>query len=384
MAREKGTGSYYRDTTAKKVRWIGEITLGGKRHRVSAGTKTDAKAKVKALVVKYGSGAPLEDRRVTVADVVDAFMERELPNMTRNGQPLAPSTQETYTWAADVVRRDLGKVRLADLTVGRVETFLDDLAEGGLSKASLVKMRSKLGQFIAFAERRGQVGRNVAKLAVLPPTAKATEKRRSLSPDDARTLLAVLRATRNGAMYALSLTLGLRPGEAAGLFWEDLRLDDDPPTLNVTRGVQLTRGAAGISDDLKTTASKRTLELSPDMVAWLRDHRRAQLEERLAADRWLDDRLVFASPTGRVLDPKALRTMLAEVCETAEVPKMRPNELRHSCASLLADEGVPNELIADLLGHSTTRMVEQTYKHRLRPVVSVAAHAVWTGSADAQ
>ena len=34
--------------------------------------------------------------------------------------------------------------------------------------------------------------------------------------------------------------------------------------------------------------------------------------------------------------------------------------------------------IADLLGHTTTEMVDQTYRHRLRPVVSIATEADWT------
>ena len=86
---------------------------------------------------------------------------------------------------------------------------------------------------------------------------------------------------------------------------------------------------------------------------------------------------MFASPTGRVLDPSNMRRELAAICRRAQVPAVRPNELRHSCASLLSDEGVPNEEIADLLGHTTTRMVHQTYRHRLRPVVDIAARARW-------
>jgi len=33
--------------------------------------------------------------------------------------------------------------------------------------------------------------------------------------------------------------------------------------------------------------------------------------------------------------------------------------------------------IADLLGHTTTRMVDQTYRHRLTAVIDVAAKADW-------
>jgi integrase len=39
---------------------------------------------------------------------------------------------------------------------------------------------------------------------------------------------------------------------------------------------------------------------------------------------------------------------------------------------------VPIERIADLLGHTTTRMAEQTYRHRIRPVIDVAARHDWT------
>ena len=45
---------------------------------------------------------------------------------------------------------------------------------------------------------------------------------------------------------------------------------------------------------------------------------------------------------------------------------------RHSAASLLSDKGVPLEQIADQLGHTTTRMLEQHYRHQVRPSVSAS------------
>ena len=49
-----------------------------------------------------------------------------------------------------------------------------------------------------------------------------------------------------------------------------------------------------------------------------------------------------------------------------------PNELRHSAASLLSAAGVPLEEIADVLGHTSTRMLEQHYRHQVKP--SIDAH----------
>lgn len=87
---------------------------------------------------------------------------------------------------------------------------------------------------------------------------------------------------------------------------------------------------------------------------------------------------MFGSPNGRVIDPARARRRLATGCSEIGVPRVTPNELRHSCASLLSDDGVPIERVADLLGHTTTRMVEQTYRHRIRPVIDVAARHNWT------
>ncbi|MEO7398022.1 MAG: tyrosine-type recombinase/integrase [Ilumatobacteraceae bacterium] len=49
-----------------------------------------------------------------------------------------------------------------------------------------------------------------------------------------------------------------------------------------------------------------------------------------------------------------------------------PNELRHSAASLLSAAGVLLEHIADVLGHTNTRMLGQTYRHSIQPSIVAA------------
>lgn len=200
-----------------------------------------------------------------------------------------------------------------------VEAALDRLVTGVLGRASAVKILNVLSQALSVAERRDEVSRNVARLAKVPSTAKPAVARRSLSPEHARPLLAALDDEHNGAMFALSLRLGLRPGEAAGLYWSDLDLDVG--TLNVTRGVRLEKGRAVVSDSLKASGAKRTLATPPDLVAQLVAHRRAQSAERLAASNWIDDRLVSTSPTGDVLSPPNTRRQLHALCVRIEAER---------------------------------------------------------------
>jgi integrase len=165
--------------------------------------------------------------------------------------------------------------------------------------------------------------------------------------------------------------LRLDPGDGRTHTTRQFSVWEGGGEYNVTRGLRRVKGTNTISDDLKTKASKRTIELPADLAEWLSDHRRAQAADHLSP-------LMFTSPAAGIVDPSRSRKDLARYCALAGVPKITPNELRHSCASLLSDMGVANELIADLLGHTTTRMVDETYRHRLRPVVDVAARADWT------
>src|SRR5262249_7537479 len=67
------------------------------------------------------------------------------------------------------------------------------------------------------------------------------------------------------------------------------------------------------------------------------------------------------------------RRELAAIARKAGVGSVSRYDLRHSACSLLSFYGVPNERIADILGHATTRMVDEIYRH---PVGGVLRHGV--------
>lgn len=370
--RPRGEGTVYYDD--KRRRWIGAVTVAGRRRKVVGKDKTEARARLAQLLAAKTTGAPVADRAFTVANSISTLLQRDVPSRRRHGRPLTPSTLELYRWAGAIIVDQIGTARLADLTTDDVEAMFDRLAKRQkLGEWSLRKIRSTLQQAITLSVKRHRAVRNVALEAKLPDIASPTKRRDALGTDDARRLLETLRGHRNGAMFALSLQVGLRPGEAAGLYWADL----DSNVLNVRHAVRLVDGRAVVVDELKTNTSERLIELPAELADWLTEHRAEQVIERLAAPAWKDDRLIFASSTGTVLSPPNVRRQLTTICAEAGVPAVRPNELRHSCASLLSDAGVPNVQIADLLGHASTRMVDQTYRHRLRPLVDVAARTEW-------
>jgi len=55
-----------------------------------------------------------------------------------------------------------------------------------------------------------------------------------------------------------------------------------------------------------------------------------------------------------------------------------PRELRHSFVSIMSDNGVPIENIADLVGHASTAVTEEVYRHQLKPVITKGAETMNT------
>jgi len=281
----KGTGTIYKDD--KRNLYVGQITIRGKRHRVYGPTKVATREKLNTLIRGDDKSAPLVERPdgPNMRHLLEEWLRRDVA-----GRDVAPATIAAHRWAADHVISIAGHLSVATLTVSEVETALEMLhTDTDMSRASLVKVRSSWRQSLQYAARRGIVTSNVAADALLPAGAARRVSRQSLEPDEARALLAVLRATPDGLLFGLSLRLGLRPGEAAALQWRDI--DIEKGVLSVNRSRQLDgRGRPVIVDDLKVESARRTLGMPSD-VRWPvvpvdrpRDARRTLRDRRRAED----------------------------------------------------------------------------------------------------
>ena len=191
-----------------------------------------------------------------------------------------------------------------------------------------------------------------------------------MTAEQARTFLAATEGTPLVGMWVTMAYLGVRPGEAAGLSWDDI---DDRGVVHVRRARKLGELGAAVVGATKNAWSVRSLDAPPAVLSALRARRKQQARERLAAGGlWANPNdLVFTSPTGRPTDPALVRREFAAVIERAGLGDgWTPNHLRHTAASLMAHAGVPIEEVADQLGHRDTRMASLHYRHRIKPTVA--------------
>lgn len=118
----------------------------------------------------------------------------------------------------------------------------------------------------------------------------------------------------------------------------------------------------------KTDTSDRRIPLSPPCIRVLKNHLRYQQAERdSAGDRWKDSGYIFTTSHGTPLDPQHVTHNIKALCDRAGVRQIRFHDLRHTCATLLIETGVPLITVKELLGHANIAVTANIYTHTRLP-----------------
>ena len=72
---------------------------------------------------------------------------------------------------------------------------------------------------------------------------------------------------------------------------------------------------------------------------------------------------MFVTPVGTALDPANLVKAFKRHLKDAGLPEMRFHDLRHSAASMMLADGLPLNVVPDILGHSLTSTTVVIYGH---------------------
>ncbi len=416
LVRGHNEGSLFRRATGQ---YVAVVTMrDGRRVSRWAKDRDAAKVNLAELLRLRDAGAPTT-ARIRVGDYLERWVSDD--------HGWAPATARKHEIAVRVhIVPSLGGLRLRELQVRDIERFL----AGRSRTRTVLHLRATLRRALADAERDGLVDRNVAGMA-RPPAVRDRE-RTILDAAQARSLLETTRTTRYGPLWTILVTTGLRISEALGLAWSDVDLGGNDETVGsgnradpgvlVGRPVPRSRGALredgragrdGLVDRVhrparlgepdhgfpvhvrpgggaaitvrlalsreagewvrrppKTAKGRRTIPLTALGVEALRAQREQQRADRGMAS---VDGLVFTTPTGHPHHATNLLPRLRADLAAAGLPKVGLHDLRHSAATLLYSMGVPLEVIADQLGHSTVRVTQDLYRHRVPELQRAAA-----------
>lgn len=348
----------------------------GKRRQLQKGgfrTRRDAEAALRDILGQMDRGAYVSPTRQSVGQFFEEWL-------TAIRSTVRATTWETYgiLARAHVIPR-IGALPLSQLGPEHLNRLYSDLlahgrrdGRGGLSRRTVRFVHTVIHRALKDACRWGRLARNAAEVADPP-----AQERNPMKVWDSVQLRHFFDAVRNDRLYALWLlagTTGMRRGELLGLRWEDL--DFDVGYARVRQTVVLVGNRPSFSEP-KTKRGRRVIPLPLETVAALRSHRKAQNEERLRLGQaYKDSGLVFVHVDGRVISPRLLSDWFERQASAAGLPRIRLHDLRHSFATGALAAGVSLWAVADILGHASTAITDEVYRHELPPALRDATERV--------
>lgn len=320
--------------------------------------RKDAEKWLRGALARRDRGEPLEEPDITFEALHDEWLASEKRK---------PKTMEIYrdnykyyvgpTWAS---------ARISSITSRAVQKWVNKMVEKGRASSTVRMAYGSFRSAIKYALDHEMLIKSPLRGIKLPK--KEKRKANVLEPEEALKVLEVCRAEPMGIFAAFLLWSGTRPNEAGGLQWKDVNWEKG--SVEIRRDVVWLHGAKWAFDDVKTESGYRSFTLPASFMAWLKEHRQAQLERRLRIGRdWYDYDLVFTNEVGEPLTPSAYRFLWKKILKQAGLPedrqKMRAYDARHTMATLLLLERTPTKVVSARLGHASTAITEDVYSHVL-------------------
>ena len=390
----KGNGSVYspkpgvyeyrfnlgKDPETGKYRYSPKRTLHCKSKN-KRGREAELREALEAYKTELNTGiVPAKSTPQTVGEYAEQF------HALRKGTMRSPLSYDREGYDIAHIKTLFGNVRLTALKPLVIkEAYAKARKEGTFSESELHKIHAKLSQIMKEAVNDELLAKNpCAKISVPRPQAA---ERQALSADEARRLLECLQEGELDAhkvAVLLMLGTGMRRGEALGLTWEHVDLENG----DVYICQQFAKDK--VLREPKSAMSKRHLSISSGLTDVLRTWKAAQAEYLLQlAERQIGRTPVASNDLGQHMDPNNFNRWFRDWCcehgfgerTKEEEPYvdsqgrkrtrkrgyrgLTPHMLRHTQATLLIGANADIKTVQARLGHSSVNLTLNTYSHAI-------------------
>lgn len=336
-------------------------------------TLAEAKAARTRAMAELSRNTYLPPTRLTFTEFVE---DQWLPAQRTR---VRPGTLELYKQEWKRVKPRLGNFQLRSISPARLQSLYADLLESGNRKREPLSPRSVqithafVHRCLVDAVRWGLLDRNPADL-VDKPTAPRPEMR-VWTPTQVRVFLECTGKERLAPLWRLLATTGLRRGEALGLRWTDVDLEN--ARISVQQSLlEYRKGRANFGEP-KTSNARRSIDLDAQTVAALKKWRVQLGETQLRAGAAYErSPLVFVDELGRPLKPETVSRTFQRLEGQAGLPHIRLHGLRHSHATAMLAAGISPKVAQERLGHFSVSLTLDTYSHTIAGMQAEAARRV--------
>jgi integrase len=346
-----------------KGRWYaevptGKITPSGRPAvtRRSAKTRAEAHRIERELKTQRDKGLPLPNADLTVSAYLNSWVQH-IQQST-----LADNTKTSYAQIVrDYLVPRLGTRKLKDLHQRHVQALQDDLLTMRAPNTVRIIKRT-LSTALELAVKNDLIARNIVALT----TPITVPKRRELliTPEQIGDFHIAIAGHLHEDLFLFLLHTGVRRGEACGLQWQHLHLDEHPSWVTIKHSYTNTKNGFAITQP-KTASSIRTIVLS-NTIAQRLTQRRDTVMQRFGytTPEQLADGFVFAGILGTPPHPDTITHQLRVAMDSSGLDGVGPHQLRHLFTTLLLANTDNMAAVSNHLGHTNIRTTIDIYGHR--------------------
>ena len=270
-------------------------------------------------LLAYGS---VGKSKAILSEVADTYLTREY-----KGKDLQKQRTRTDFWVKSI------KVeRVADITTSDIYEAMAKLPKS-LSNSTINRYKSAASVVFSYACRHYNLTSNPVQL--IPSLPEDNHRVRYLSTLERNSLLNACKEACWSKLYLLvliAITTGARRGELLGLRWNDIDFERQTAYVQTSKNGQ-----------------PRVLPLTNEVLAELNKFKSQEAS------------LIFNSEL-KPDRPMCFTKQWKKALVQAEIKDFRYHDLRHSCASLLAQSGASLLEIAEVLGHKQIQVTKR-YSH---------------------
>ncbi|MDR1560001.1 MAG: site-specific integrase [Clostridiales bacterium] len=347
--------------------WWARITVGKdikgnqKRKAFYGKTRREVQRKMAAALSELNHGSFVEPSKMTVNEWLDIWLD------DYKTQSVKPTTLLIYASRADKhIRPAIGHLKIQELRRDAVQGMLNELSKR-LAPETVKGVYITLHAALEQAFKNNMISANSASGVILPKAAKT--RAQAFTREEQRRFMEAAKASYMGEMFLLDLGTGLRVGELISLTWSDIDMENSilrvNRTLNIIKSVDDSeRKWLKTFGTPKTASSVRSVPLLPYMSELLKSVKKRQ-DERGNKTGYEDNNLVFATRSGKPLDPRNTQRAFQVVLKRAGLSGFHIHCLRHTFATRGLEHGIELRVLQELLGHSTIKVTSDLYTHVL-------------------
>ena len=326
------------------------------------GNKRRAEQLLRETLLEYEKASARPVNGVLFADYIRAWLkiaERRVDSVTFQGYLLMANAQVIPYF-------DRSGVKLQEVTRENLQDFFDEKAKhgrkdgkGGLSPSTLRQYKNIIFQTLNEAVKNNIIPANPCQFVELPK-----KERYESSFYNAEQLKVLFEAIKDDPIYSLvkiTALYGLRRSEVLGLKWDSVDFAAGRLTIKHTVSKVTT---AVCKDKTKNSSSHRSFYLSQEArEIFLKAKTEEKINRQLCGTEYEQNDFIFKWPNGKPFSPDYVSSHFALVLKNNHLPHIRFHELRHSCASLLLNNGCTLKDVQEYMGHADIQMTANIYGH---------------------